>query len=298
MTLAETWKQFFSTINFRLFSIYLAFTLIIPIITIIVEYLITSNPSFRTSLQVNLQDFHIYQLFTSSFVHVNFAHFIGNVTAYLFIIIYGLVLATALNRKRLYLALTKVIVVVFILYGAVFALLNMTTMFYAGLSGIDAALSGVLFLFWRMYLEKISGKSRNGYYGVVLAGVLLLCAGLTARFMSLYHGVKTGILFDLLVMIAGVLVLSVFLCRHQFVSLYRDLRQSSWSSCLLTFAIIAVFLYFIWNIFPERLGTATRGVSVSLHLGGIILGVLVGYLVMVLLERIAYFHKEKEVFLR
>ncbi|MFA4876499.1 MAG: hypothetical protein WC586_03725 [Methanoregula sp.] len=295
MTIPTIIETFRTTINLRLFSVYLALTLIIPAITILVEYLITTDPSFRTSLQVNLQNFHIYQLFTSSFVHLNFDHFVGNVTAYLIIIIYGLLLATALNRKRLYLALTKVIVVAFILFGAVFALLNMTTMVYAGLSGIDAALAGLLFLFWLMYLEKISQKSRNEYYGVVLAGVLLLCAGLTARFISLYHGARTQVLFEMLVVITVIFILSVLLYRHQFVTTYHALMKFSWSSRILTFAIILVFAYFIWNVFPERLGSSIRGVSISLHLGGIMLGIVVGYLVIGYLDRIAYFHDEKEI---
>jgi membrane associated rhomboid family serine protease len=295
MTIPSTYDTFRTTVNLRLFSVYLALTLIIPAITILVEYLITTDPSFRTSLQINLQNFHIYQLFTSSFVHLNFDHFVGNVTAYLLIITYGLLLATALNRKRLYLALTKVIVVAFILFGAVFALLNMTTMVYAGLSGIDAALAGLLFLFWLMYLEKISQKSRNEYYGVVLAGVLLLCAGLTVRFITLYHGTRTQLLFDMLVVMTVILVLTVIIYRHQFVTTYHALREFSWSSRILTFAIVLVFAYFIWNVFPDRLGSSVRGVSIFLHLGGIILGIVVGYLVMRYLDRIAYFHDEKEV---
>ena len=108
MNVFKKLKDFRSIINIRLFSFYLAIVLIIPAITIIIEYLISISPSFRSNLQVNLQNFHVYQLFTSSFVHLNFDHFLGNVTAYLLIAIYGLVLATIVNRKRLYLVLTKV----------------------------------------------------------------------------------------------------------------------------------------------------------------------------------------------
>jgi hypothetical protein len=295
MTFSEPWKTFRSTINFRLFSLYLAFALIIPAITILVEYLITRYPSFRTSLQINLQDFHIYQLFTSSFVHLNFDHFLGNVTAYLLIIIYGLVLATILNRKRLYLVLTKIIVVVFILFGAVFAIFNITTTYYAGLSGIDAALAGLLLLFWLMYLEKKSGKGVRNYYGLMLAGILALFAGITARYMLLYHTVRSSLLFDLLVIMLVMLVLVIILFRHQFVTMYRTLVEFSWSSRLLTVSIVAIFGYFIWNIFPERLGNSTRVASISLHMAGIVLGILAGYIFMVYLVRIAYFHGEKGI---
>jgi membrane associated rhomboid family serine protease len=296
MNFFETCKNFFSTINVRIFSVYLAFALIIPAITIIIQYLITKYPSFRASMQINLQDFHLYQLFTSSFVHVNFDHFLGNVSAYLLIIIYGLVLATILNRKRLYLALTKIIVFLFILFGAFFALFNITTTYYAGLSGIDAALAGLLLLFWLMYLEQKSGKDTRSYYGVVLAGILALFAGIIVRYMLLYHASRNTIPVFLLVITTVLLALAIILYRHQFATVYLALKEFSWPSRLLTVAIVAIFGYFIWNIFPERLGNTTRVASISLHLAGIILGVLAGYLFMVYLMRIAYFHGEKEVF--
>ena len=298
MKFFETCRDFCSTINVRLFSVYLAFTLIIPVITIILEYLITYNPSFRSDLQVNLQNFHVYQLFTSSFVHVNFDHFLGNVTAYLLIIIYGLVLATILNKKRLYLALTKVIVVVFLIFAALFTLFNMTTMYYAGLSGIDAALAGLLLLFWLMYLEKKSNRSMRNYYGVMLVFILVLSAGIIARYMFLYHMTKNMTLVYALTVITGILVLAIFIYRNQFVVVYRALKGFNWSTRLLTLAIVVIFWYFIWNIFPERLTNSTRVVSVSLHVAGIIIGVLVGYLIMIYLEQIAYFHREKEVISR
>lgn len=298
MKFFKTCKDFCSTINVRLFSVYLAFTLIIPVITIIIEYLITYNPSFRSDLQVNLQNFHIYQLFTSSFVHVNFDHFLGNITAYLLIIIYGLVLATILNKKRLYLALTKVIVVVFLIFAALFALFNMTTIYYAGLSGIDAALAGLLLLFWLMYLERKSNRSMRNYSGVMLVFILVLSAGIIARYMFLYHITKNTTLAYGLAVITGILVLVIFIYRSQFAAVYRALKGFNWSSRLLTFAIVVIFSYFIWNIFPERLANSTRVVSVSLHVAGIIIGILVGYLFMIYLEQIAYFHREKEVISR
>lgn len=298
MEFSETCKDFCPAINIRLFSVYLAFTLIIPAITIIIEYLITYNQLFRTDLQVNLQNFHVYQLFTSSFIHVNFNHFLGNVTAYLLIIIYGLVLATILNKKRLYLALTKVIVVVFLVFAALFTLFNMATMYYAGLSGIDAALAGLLLLFWLMYLERKSNRSMRSYYGVILALILALSAGIIARYMFLYHMAKDTTLVYGLVVITGILVLVIFIYRYQFAAVYHALKEFNWSSRLLTIAIVVIFWYFIWNIFPERLTNSTRIVSVSLHLAGIIIGILVGYLVMIYLEQIAYFHQEKEVISR
>jgi len=295
MKFFETCKDFCSTINVRLFSVYLAFTLIIPVITIALEYLITYNPSFRTDLQVNLQNFHVYQLFTSSFVHVNFDHFLGNVTIYLLIIIYGLLLATILNKKRLYLVLTKVIVVVFLLFGALFTLFNMTTIYYAGLSGIDAALAGLLLLFWLMYLEQKSNRSMHSYFGVILVFILALFTGIIARYMFLYHTTKNTTLVYGLVVITGMLVVAIFIYRYQFVDVYHALKGFDWSSRLLTIAIIVIFLYFIWNIFPEHLTNSTRVVSISLHLAGIIIGIFVGYLSMIYLEQITYFHQEKEV---
>jgi hypothetical protein len=298
MDLLHAWNDFRSTINFSLFTFYLAIVLIIPAITIIVEYYVTIYPALRTSLQVDLQDFHVYQLFTSSFVHLDFDHFLGNVTAYLLIAIYGLVLATIVNRKRLYLVLTKVIVVIFLIFGAVFALFNATTSYYAGLSGIDSALAGLLLLFWLMYLEQESGKRMRTYYGVVLAGVLALSAGIIARYILLYHaGRSTALLFSLAA-VSILLVLVVFAYRHQFVDLFRVMQEFPWSSRLLTVAIVVIFGYFIWNLFPERLANTTRTVSVSLHLAGIVIGVLAGYLLMVYLEEIAYFNGEKKVISR
>src|SRR5208337_481670 len=298
MNLVKKYQEFRSTINISLFSLYLAIVLIIPAITIIVEYYVSVYPAFRSGLQVDLQDFHVYQLFTSSFVHLDFDHFLGNVTAYLLIAIYGLVLATIVNRKRLYLVLTKVIVVVFLIFGAFFALFNATTSYYAGLSGIDSALAGLLLLFWLMYLEQASGRRMRSYYGVVLAGILALSAGVIARYMLLYHTSRSSPLLLSLAAVTCMLVLAAFAYRHQFKDLYRVLQEFPWSSRLLTVAIVVIFGYFIWNLFPERLANSTRTVSVSLHLAGIVIGVLAGYLFMVYLEQIAYFRGEKEVISR
>ena len=100
MDLIKKGRDFCSGINLKLFTFYLSLVLIIPAITILTEYLISVYPSFSSRLQIDLQDFHLYQLFTASFVHLNFDHFLANVTAYILIIIYGLVLATLVNRKR------------------------------------------------------------------------------------------------------------------------------------------------------------------------------------------------------
>jgi membrane associated rhomboid family serine protease len=298
MNLIQKYTDFRSAVNISLFSFYLAIVLIIPAITILVEYYVSAYPAFRSSLQIDMQDFHIYQLFTSSFVHLNFDHFLANVTAYLLIAIYGLVLATIVNRKRLYLVLTKVIVVIFLIFGAVFALFNATTSYYAGLSGIDSALAGLLLLFWLMYLEQESGRKMRGYYGVVLVSILALSAGIIARYMLLYHTSRSFPFQFGLVAVTVLLVLSAFAYRRQFADLYHVLQEFPWSSRLLTIAIVIIFAYFIWNLFPERLANTTRTVSVSLHLAGVVIGVLAGYLFMVFLEEIAYFKGEKEVISR
>jgi membrane associated rhomboid family serine protease len=298
MSLKENYRDFRSTINLRLFSLYLAIVLIIPAITIVIEYLVSANPVFRSGLQVDLQDFHLYQLFTSSFVHLNFDHFLGNVTAYLLIAVYGLVLATIINRKRLYLVLSKVIVVIFLIFGAFFAFFNAATSYYAGLSGIDSALAGLLLLFWLMYLEQVSGRRGRSFYGVVMAGVLAMSAGIIARYMLLYHAEKSTPLLLGLGAVIFLLLLAVIVYRHQFAGLYCVLQELPWSSRLPTIAIVVIFGYFIWNLFPERLASSTRTVSISLHLAGIAIGILAGYLFMVYLDRMAYFTGEKEVIRR
>ena len=287
-----------STINFRLFSFYLAIVLIIPAISTIIEYLITVSPGLRSSLQIDMQDFHLYQIFTSSFVHLNFDHFLGNVTAYLLIAVYGLVLATLVNRKRLYLVISKIIVVIFLVFGAFFAVFNATTTYYAGLSGIDSALAGLLLLFWLIYLEHTSRQKMRHYYGLVLSCVLALSAGIIARYILLYHAGQNALLLAILAAAILFCALAIILFRQQFFDLYRVLVGFSWSSRLITLAIVAIFAYFVWNLFPERLGNSTRTVSISLHLAGIVIGILVGYFFLVYLEQIAYFNGEKEVISR
>ncbi|HVP97577.1 hypothetical protein [Methanoregula sp.] len=287
-----------SRVNLRLFSFYLSIVLIIPAITIIIEYLVTVNPGLRNDLQVDMQNFHLYQVFTSSFVHLNFDHFVANVTAYLLIAVYGLVLATLVNRKRLYLVLSKIIVVVFLVFGAFFAYFNATTSYYAGLSGIDSALAGLLLLFWLVYLEHLSGQRMRHYYGIVLSGVLALSAGIIARYIILYHAVHNAVFVGAL---AGILVLLgcvILLYRQQFLEVYRVLAGFTWSTRLVTVAIVAIFAYFVWNLFPERLAPSTRTVSISLHVAGIVIGILAGYLLLVYLEQFAYFYGEKEVISR
>jgi hypothetical protein len=287
-----------STINFRLFSLYLAIVLIIPAISTIIEYMVTVSPGLRSSLQVDMQNFHIYQLFTSSFVHLNFDQYLGNVTAYLLIAVYGLVLATLVNRKRLYLVISKIIVVIFLIFGASFAIFNATTTYYVGLSGIDSALAGLLLLFWLLYLEHTSQQRMRHYYGLVLSCILALSAGIIARYILLYHAERNALLLTLLAVVILLCALAIILYRQQFFDLYRVLVGFSWSSRLITLAIVAIFAYFIWNLFPERLANSTRTVSISLHLAGIVIGILAGYLFLMYLEQIAYFNGEKEVISR
>src|SRR5208282_714367 len=295
MSIFKRYKTFRSSVNIRLFFVYLAIVLIIPAITTIIEYLVSAYPSLRSSLQVDLKNFHVYQLFTSSFVHLNFDHFLANVTAYLLIAIYGLVLATIVNRKRLYLVLSKIIVVVFLIFGAFFAVFNATTTYYAGLSGIDSALAGLLLIFWLIYLEHMSGRRMRSYYGLVLAFILALSAGIIARYILLYHTGRSIPLFTALAVVTCMLVLVIALYRHQFADLYSVMREFSWSSRLITITIIGIFAYFVWNLFPERLANSSRAVSISLHIMGLMIGILAGYLFIVYLEQMDYFNKEKQV---
>ena len=74
------------------------------------------------------------------------------------------------------------------------------------------------------------------------------------------------------------------------------MRSFSWSSRRFTISIVLIFAYFIWNLFPEQLGNySTRDVSISLHIAGIIIGILARYIFLVYFERITYFHREKDV---
>ncbi|MGA7628356.1 MAG: hypothetical protein WCC86_07555 [Methanoregula sp.] len=291
-------QNFRSTINFRLFLLYLAIVLIIPAISTIFEYLISVNPGLRSELQLDMENFHIYQIFTTSFVHLNFDHFLANVTAYLLIAIYGLVLATLINRKKLYVVLSKVIVIIFLVFGACFAVFNATTSYYVGLSGIDSALAGLLLIFWLVYLEHTSQKRMRTYYGLVFCCVLALSAGIIARYIILYHNYHNIPLLASLATVIAVLLIAIFWFRHQFIELYDVMRSFTWSARLITIAIVLIFAYFIWNLFPEQLGNySTRAVSISLHIAGVIIGILAGYLFLVYFERIAYFKREKEVVL-
>ncbi|MGA9029020.1 MAG: hypothetical protein WB404_01175, partial [Methanoregula sp.] len=274
MSLLTGIRNALSTINIRLFSFYLAIVLIIPAISTIIEYMVTVSPGLRSSLQIDMQNFHIYQLFTSSFVHLNFDQYLGNVTAYLLIAVYGLVLATLVNRKRLYLVISKIIVVIFLVFGASFAIFNATTTYYVGLSGIDSALAGLLLLFWLLYLEHTSRQRMRHYYGLVLSCILALSAGIIARYILLYHAERSALLLTLLAVVILLCALAIILFRQQFFDLYRVLVGFSWSSRLITLAIVAIFAYFVWNLFPERLANSTRTVSISLHLAGIVIGIL------------------------
>ena len=132
----------------------------------------------------------------------------------------------------------------------------------------------------------------------MLVCILAMSAGIIARYMLLYHTARSSPLLFGLAAVTGMLVLAAFVYRHQFADLYRVMQEFSWSSRLLTIAIVVIFMYFVWNLFPERLANSTRTVSISLHLAGIVIGILAGYLFMVYLEQIAYFNGEKDVISR
>jgi hypothetical protein len=188
--------------------------------------------------------------------------------------------------------------VIFLIFGASFAIFNATTTYYVGLSGIDSALAGLLLLFWLLYLEHTSQQRMRHYYGLVLSCILALSAGIIARYILLYHAERNALLLTLLAVVILLCALAIILYRQQFFDLYRVLVGFSWSSRLITLAIVAIFAYFIWNLFPERLANSTRTVSISLHLAGIVIGILAGYLFLMYLEQIAYFNGEKEVISR
>ncbi len=122
-----------------------------------------------------------------------------------------------------------------------------------------------------------------------------MSAGIIARYMLLYPATRSSALFSGLAAVICLLVLAVVVYRHQFKELYDVMTEFSWSSRLLTIAIVIIFGYFVWNLFPERLANSTRTVSISLHLAGIVIGILAGYLFMVYLEQMAYFNGEKQV---
>ena len=292
----ENFRKFCKNVNLKLFSLYLGLSLIVPVITILVEYLVSRDPAFRTNLQLDLQNFHLYQLFTTSFVHLNFDHFLGNVTAYLLIIIYGLVLATILNKKRLYLVLTKVIVVIFLVFGALFALFNTTTTLYAGLSGIDAALTGILLLFWIMYLEQKSKETMKDIYGIVPVVLLAISAVIIVRYITLYQSIRTPLFISVLILVVMALAGVTFVYREHLARCYTAIKELDGKSRILMLTIVLVLLYFIWNLFPERLANSTRSVSITLHIGCLVVGILAGWFLIMYFGTAAYFNWEKEIY--
>ena len=298
MSIIPRLRDALSNVNLRLFSFYLSIVLIIPAITIIIEYLVSANPALRSSLRIDMTNFHLYQVFTAAFVHFNFDHFLANVTAYLLIAVYGLVLATLVNRKRFYLVASKIIVVIFILFGAAFAIFNATTTYYAGLSGIDSALAGLLLLFWLLYLEHTAHQRMRHYYGLVLFFLFALSAGIVARYILLYHAGRNALLITLLLCFIAAGAASVVFFRDQVGDLYRVLAGFSWSSRLITVAIAVIFAYFVWNLFPERLANLGPTAGIPLHLAGVVIGILAGYLLFAYLGGYAYFSEEKEVISR
>jgi hypothetical protein len=186
--------------------------------------------------------------------------------------------------------------VIFLIFGACFAVFNATTSYYVGLSGIDSALAGLLLIFWLVYLEHTSRKRMRTYYGLVFCCVLALSAGIIARYIILYHMYHNVPLLASFTTVIAVLVIAIFWFRRQFFELVDVMRSFSWSARLITIAIVLIFAYFIWNMFPEELGNySTRDVSISLHISGIIIGILAGYIFLIYFERIAYFKREKEV---
>ena len=138
----------------------------------------------------------------------------------------------------------------------------------------------------------------RNFYGVALVFILAMSAGIIARYLILYHTAKNSPILSGLVIVSVMLLLAAFVYRHQFIDLYHVMGDFSWSSRLLTLTIAVIFAYFIWNLFPERIANSTRSVSISLHLAGIVIGVLAGYLFMIYLEQIAYFNGEKDVISR
>jgi rhomboid protease GluP len=189
------WKTNLPTRN--LFIVILAVYLVTSIITLatvqinnIIDFFTISEDILVIIGQYNDQVYngHIYQLFTSIFVHVNILHFLSNC---LFLFIFGLRAEENLLSWHYYL--------IFIVSGLMGGLLSLSFGFGVISAGASGGIFGLLGTDLVLVYEENKGRSLWSHLG---AGVIFLAisGGLNVNFLAHAIGLVSGILLPLFIL--------------------------------------------------------------------------------------------------
>ena len=257
--------------------------LFFPILNYAVESHVDSNLELRKSLQLNTTNPSYWQFFTSSYVHVDHDHFIGNIWGYFIFVIYGLSLALVLDKIKDYLLLMIIGGISFgllstVVFFSVFTILDSPKM-SCGFSGINAVFLGLILILWLMFFAKHNNQKYSYYFDLIGIIMIIIAFGIFLRYLSF----EKSNLFYTIAFILIILSALAFLLMHycircmEFVSSLMNLFKTSKIVFLYLFFIIFVLIFGISSSFPSIISTDSGTIDIFTHYFGFFYGICLGF---------------------
>ncbi|MDD4878294.1 MAG: rhomboid family intramembrane serine protease [Candidatus Nanoarchaeia archaeon] len=248
----------------------LAIFAIFPIIITILALF----PDFSANLRLNIHEWRWWQLLTSSFVHIDFEHFIKNILWFLTLFFCQIIIISRLNIKRDYLILFLPTVFLFPIISSIIQILVypikvpllQDTM---GSSGIISAFWGIGYF---LVLFALSKKERviNKYSYYLAIGYI--CLSILVIYRSKAITIIIGLLFILF-------YLYKYLANIKIIT--RVLGEETHTNSAYSFILIFLFLLFFaapYVLFPIKVSDNRGTVDLVVHYMGIIWGLSISYL--------------------
>ena len=269
---------------------YLLIYLPLAIVTILVEYFSEIDNSLRESLELKINGAlpPIYQFITSSIVHFDQSQFIGDISGYAIIILYGYFLALAINREKLFSIIGVIISGIFIFILPIFNFLTKKQSITAGLSGVDAALLGLIIAFSLYYLACKSSKEYTLYRTTIIPIIyvlILIIVGIYLFYSEIPINIQIIGLLGLLILF---FIITTWYYRSQFYNLiWQPIKLLSLKEITPLFVILIIFVISLYAFFPKEVRSASGTVDIATHMVGIILGFFISFYLL------SYFNGKK-----
>ena len=231
--------------------------------------------NIQESLKARSDQWNLLTFFTSTFVHANLEHLLGNIVAFLLL---GFFVYKPIHNsdreKRFFISLLLAIFLLPFIYNISFALLAIFVigqpLVSCGLSTVIAGILGLIVPSLTIFLKELLQNERNTLYFLTS---LMFLTGSAIAFPYINSGT-----YNLTVFVAT-LAIGLILLLHIGRKLLSSAKQNPSAKKKLTATAILLFVYFIFHfsLFPSNIIMVQGNiVNIFAHYVGVFYGIISG----------------------
>ncbi len=244
--------------------------LVIPILSIIIFFFVPYTIQAR--MIFNVSELHWWQPFTFLFVHLDLSHLKDNISSYIIFSVALILLVNYIGISKKFLKTVSFAIIWFVII-AVSGTYFFPQLFQRGMGGISG-INGILLGMWCMVGLRIITPKHSS-----LSLWDLLIAFSSSLLLPVWnYSLSKWLVLPLLLLIFMLIDVS----KHQWkerVGTIQPLICSNISVILITLLGVIFFVYpNFFTFYPTHLDNGITPLSITLHLGGILIGVIAGYL--------------------